>query len=143
MSHYPFGGGVVYSLPTGTWVPLAPSWVGGGVGVFPFFFLGSLFAVVSPLFQHATTAGCLEPEAAQFGCPKDGPYRPLFEESGGGESGFPEVPWGFLGIPPVGLRVACLPHVHSAFCGVGTFVQFAAGGSRPFEGGSNPCFQHG
>ena len=87
MSHYPFGGGVVYSLPTGTWVPLAPSWVGGGVGVFPF--LGFFVRFVSPLFQHATTAGCLEPEAAQFGCPKDGPYRPLFEESGCGRTWVP------------------------------------------------------
>ena len=66
---------------------LGASGLGWGevLGCFPFFFWGgSLFAVVSPLFQHATTAGCLEPEAAQFGCPKDGPYRPLFEESGCG-----------------------------------------------------------
>ena len=57
------------------------------LGCFPFW--GSLFALVSPLFQHATTAGCLEPEAAQFGCPKDGPYRPLFEESGCGRTWVP------------------------------------------------------
>ena len=92
MSHYPFGGGVVRSLPTGTWVPLAPSWVGGVVGVFPLFG-GSLFTLVSPLFQHAT-AGCLEPEAAQFGCPKDGPYRPLTLGS--------LRPLGVLGNPPLG-----------------------------------------
>ena len=41
---------------------------------------------------------------------------------------------------PVGLRVACLPHVHSAYCGVGTFVQFAAVGSRPFDRRLEPLF---
>ena len=41
---------------------------------------------------------------------------------------------------PVRLRVACLPHVHSAYCGVGTFVQFAALGSRPFDRRLEPLF---
>ena len=93
MSHYPCGGGVVYSLPTGTWVPLAPSWVGGGVG-------GSLFVLVSPLFQHATTAGCLEPEAAQFAAPRTGRIGHCLKKVAAAEPGFCEVPWGFCGNPP-------------------------------------------
>ena len=36
--------------------------------------------------------------------------------------------------------MACLPHVHSAYCGVGTFVQFAAVGSRPFDRRFEPLF---
>ena len=110
--------------------------------------------------------GCLEPEAAQFGCPKDGPYQPRFEESGGAESGFPEVPWGFLGIPrQVGLppfRGSCwgflggfdfwallgcvwpaCPMCIRHSVGLEHSCRGLAVGSRPFEGGSNPCFPHG
>ena len=59
-------------------------------------------------------------------------------------------PWGFWGIPrrvllgisgggllgPVGLHVACLPHLHSASGGVGTCMQFAAVGPTPTAGAS-------
>ena len=148
-------------------MPLAPSWVGGGVGVFPLFW-GSLFTLVSPLFQHATTAGCFEPEAAQFGCPKDGPYWPLFEESGCGRLWVPcEVPWGFWGIPCwAGLPPPCpwfLLGISGGFdfwallgCGwpaCPMCIRHTVGlehscslprwGPGRSIGGSNPCFQHG
>ena len=41
---------------------------------------------------------------------------------------------------PVGLLVACLPHLHSASCGVGTCMQCAAVGSRPFDRRLEPLF---
>ena len=67
--------------------------------------------------------------------------------------GFPEVPLSVLGNPPpgwssplrafgdfrgltfgpVGLRVACLLHLHSALCAFGTCMHCAAVGSRPFD----------
>ena len=84
-----FGCGVVKSLPTGTWVPLAPSRVGGGVRVSPFRFI---FHHGFPLFNTSRRLVCLDLEAARFCCPKDGPYWP-----------HPEVPLGGFGESPVGL----------------------------------------
>ena len=77
--HNPFGCGVVRSLPTGTWVPLAPSRVGGGVRVSPF---GFIFHHGFTLFNTSRLLVCL-----------DGPYRPQF-----GESSL-RFAWGFWGIP--------------------------------------------
>ena len=137
------------SLPTGTWVPLAPSRVGGGVRVSPF---GFIFHHGFPPVQHATTAGL--PRSG--GCTLWQDIGHSLEKVAAADSGFPEVPlgvfgespvglvfpppWFFLGFPAIGLHVACLPHLHSASCGVGTCMQCAAVGSRPFDRRLEPLF---
>ena len=109
-----------------------------------FLFLGSSFTLVSP------------PAA-----PRTGRIGHCLEKVAAADPGLPEVPLGVLGNPPsgwssplrgsfgdfrggllgpVGLHVACLPHLHSASGGVGTCLQFAALGSRSFDRRLEPLF---
>ena len=85
------------SLPTGAWVPGPVLGAGRSADVS---FWGLSFTLVSPVFNTSRLRVCLDPEAARFGCPKDGPYRPQFGEVAAADSGFPEVPLGVLGNPP-------------------------------------------
>ena len=114
-------------------------------------FFGFIVHLGFPPVQHATTAGlprtggCLKKVAAA-------------------DAGLPEVPLGFFGNPPsggssplrgsfgdfrggllgpVGLHVACLPHLHSASGRVGRVCSLPRLGPGRSIGGSNPCFQHG
>ena len=90
VSHYPFGGGVVYSLPTGTWVPLAPSWVGGGVGVFPFF--GVLCSFWSPpCFNTPRLPVASNRRLHNLAAPRTGRIGHCLKKVAAAEPGFPEV----------------------------------------------------
>ena len=153
MSHYPFGGGVARSLPTGTWVPLAR--------VFPLFW-GSLFTLVSPLFQHAVASNR---RLRNLAAPRTGRIGHCLKKVAAADSGFPEVPWGFWGIPrwvglppPWFLLRICGGFDFWALLGCGwpacpMCVRHTVGlehscslprwGPGRSIGGSNPCFQHG
>ena len=106
-----------------------------------------------PLFNTPRLPVCLDLEAARFGCLSATVWRKWLRLT--------EVPLGVLGNPPsgwssplrgsfgdfrggllgpVGLHVACLPHLHSASGKVGTCLQFAAVGSRPFDRRLEPLF---
>ena len=111
-------------------MPLARLRRGRGNGFSFWVHLSHLF----PPVQHVTTASTMRPHA--LAAQKKWLRLTL---------GFLEVPLGFWGIPrlvglpppcilgPVGMRVACLLHLHSAFCAFGACMHCAAVGSRPLD----------
>ena len=73
------------------------------------------------------------------------PLRVLGNPPSGGSSPLRGSFGDFRGrlLGPVGLHVACLPHLHSASGRVGRVCSLPRLGPGRSIGGSNPCFQHG